>query len=423
MEARQKDMEEQGKSVNEGELITFVYGKGESLSKGPSIIKVVGVGGGGGNAVSHMYEEGIEEVSFVLCNTDKQALDRSAVPQRMVLGRTVTQGLGAGNQPLKARSAAEESREEIYRMLDDGTKMAFITAGMGGGTGTGAAPVIARIAREMGILTVGIVTIPFLFEGKRKILQALNGVEEIARNVDALLVINNEKLRDIYADLTVINAFKKADDTLTVAARSIAEIITQNGVINLDFADVETTMKDGGVALMSNGFGEGEERVRIALEDALNSPLLGNKDVRHARRLLLNVSCHEESPLLMEEMGYINAFMNRFNPDEVDVIWGYAIDNGLGAQVKITLLATGFTVEEVTRSEFGEDVEADKVRKDQEEQALIGRYYGELGRGGVQYVVLEDEELDDDVLIALVEDHPPLTREWSKPGRNWRERR
>ncbi|MDR3129228.1 MAG: cell division protein FtsZ, partial [Tannerellaceae bacterium] len=329
-------MDEKGLTANEGELITFVYGKDNSLSKGPNIIKVVGVGGGGGNAVSHMYEEGIQEVSFVLCNTDKQALDRSPVPQRIVLGRTITQGLGAGNQPLKAKCAAEESREEIYRMLDDGTKMAFITAGMGGGTGTGAAPVIASIAREMGILTVGIVTIPFLFEGKRKILQALNGVEEIARNVDALLVINNEKLRDIYADLTVINAFKKADDTLTVAARSIAEIITQNGVINLDFADVETTMKDGGVALMSNGFGTGDERVRIALEDALHSPLLGNKDVRHARRLLLNVSCNEETPLLMEEMGYINAFMNKFNPDEVDVIWGYAIDNSLGKEVKVT---------------------------------------------------------------------------------------
>jgi cell division protein FtsZ len=399
-------------TASEGELITFVYGKDNSLSKGPHIIKVVGVGGGGGNAVSHMYEEGIEEVSFVLCNTDKQALDRSPVPQRMVLGRTVTQGLGAGNQPLKAKRAAEESREEIYRMLDDGTKMAFITAGMGGGTGTGAAPVIARIAREMGILTVGIVTIPFLFEGKRKILQALNGVEEIARNVDALLVINNEKLRDIYSDLTVINAFKKADDTLTVAARSIAEIITQNGIINLDFADVETTMKDGGVALMSNGFGEGDERVRIALEDALHSPLLGNKDVRHARRLLLNVSCNEESPLLMEEMGYINTFMSRFNPDEVDVIWGYAIDNSLGKQVKITLLATGFTVEDITLSEFvRNEEEEERLRKEQQEQDLIGRYYGEVDRRGrPTFVVLEDDELDDDLLIALLEDHPPLNR-------------
>ncbi|MDR2791153.1 MAG: cell division protein FtsZ [Tannerellaceae bacterium] len=406
-------MEEKVLNTDEGNLITFVYGKDNSLNKGPNIIKVVGVGGGGGNAVGHMYEEGIQDVSFVLCNTDKQALDRSPVPQRIVLGRTVTQGLGAGNQPLKAKHAAEESREEIYRMLDDGTKMAFITAGMGGGTGTGAAPVIAGIARDMGILTVGIVTIPFLFEGKRKILQALNGVEEIAQNVDALLVINNEKLRDIYADLTVINAFKKADSTLTVAARSIAEIITQNGVINLDFADVETTMKDGGVALMSNGFGEGEERVRIALEDALHSPLLGNKDVRHARRILLNVCCNEESPLLMEEMGYINAFMNKFNPDEVDVIWGYAIDNSLGKQIKVTLLATGFTVEDVTRGEFTRnEEEEERQRKEQQEQDLIGRYYGELDRMGRRpnFVVLTDDELDDDNLIALLEDNPPLSR-------------
>ena len=215
-----------------------------------TIIKVIGVGGGGGNAVTHMYREGIQDVSFALCNTDRQALEQSAVPVKICMGV----GLGAGNKPERAEKAALESEEEIRAMLSDGTEMVFITAGMGGGTGTGAAPVIARIAREMDILTVGIVTIPFRFEGKPKIIQALEGVEKIGKSVDALLVVNNERLRTIYHDLTLLNAFKLADNTLTIAARSIAEIITLSGIINLDFADVHTTMKDGGVALMSNGY-------------------------------------------------------------------------------------------------------------------------------------------------------------------------
>ena len=221
----------------------------------PKIIKVIGVGGGGGNAVNHMYREGIHDVTFVLCNTDNQALAESPVPVKLQLGRSITQGLGAGNRPERARDAAEESIEDIRNQLNDGTKMVFITAGMGGGTGTGAAPVIARIAKEMDILTVGIVTIPFIFEGENKIIQALDGVERIAQHVDALLVINNERLREIYADLTFMNAFGKADDTLSIAAKSIAEIITMRGTVNLDFADVKTILKDGGVAIMSTGFG------------------------------------------------------------------------------------------------------------------------------------------------------------------------
>ena len=227
----------------------------------PKIIKVIGVGGGGGNAVNHMYREGIHDVTFVLCNTDNQALAESPVPVKLQLGRSITQGLGAGNRPERARDAAEESIDDIKEQLNDGTKMVFITAGMGGGTGTGAAPVIARIAKEMDILTVGIVTIPFIFEGEKKIIQALDGVERIAQHVDALLVINNERLREIYADLTFMNAFGKADDTLSIAAKSIAEIITMRGTVNLDFADVKTILKDGGVAIMSTGFGEGENPV------------------------------------------------------------------------------------------------------------------------------------------------------------------
>ena len=257
-----------------------------------TIIKVIGVGGGGGNAVNHMYREGIHDVSFVLCNTDNQALNDSPVPVLLQLG---TEGLGAGNKPAKARQAAEESIDAIKQMLSDGTRMTFITAGMGGGTGTGAAPVIARVSKELGILTVGIVTIPFRFEGKRKIDQALNGVEEMAKHVDALLVINNERLRKIYPELTVLDAFGKADDTLSVAAKSIAEIITNHGLINLDFNDVKTVLKDGGVAIMSTGYGEGEGRVKQAISDALNSPLLNDNDVFNAKKILLSINFSKDS--------------------------------------------------------------------------------------------------------------------------------
>ena len=277
----------------------------------PKIIKVIGVGGGGGNAVNHMYREGIHDVTFVLCNTDNQALAESPVPVKLQLGRSITQGLGAGNRPERARDAAEESIEDIRNQLNDGTKMVFITAGMGGGTGTGAAPVIARIAKEMDILTVGIVTIPFIFEGEKKIIQALDGVERIAQHVDALLVINNERLREIYADLTFMNAFGKADDTLSIAAKSIAEIITMRGTVNLDFADVKTILKDGGVAIMSTGFGEGENRVTKAIDDALHSPLLNNNDIFNAKKVMLNVSFCPSSELMMEEMNEIHEFMSK----------------------------------------------------------------------------------------------------------------
>jgi cell division protein FtsZ len=357
----------------------------------PSIIKVIGVGGGGGNAVTHMYKEGIHDVTFVLCNTDNQALLRSDVPVKITLGREITQGLGAGNKPERAMMAAEESLDDLRKMLSDGTKMVFITAGMGGGTGTGAAPVIARIAKDMGILTVGIVTIPFVFEGERKIIQALNGVEEISKNVDALLVINNERLREIYADLSITNAFGKADDTLTIAAKSIAEIITLPGLINLDFADVKTTMKDGGVALMSRGYGEGEGRVRKSIEDALNSPLLNNNDIFNAKKILFNVSFCEDTELRMEEMNDVHDFMSRFGRD-IEVIWGTTLDNTLGNKVKITILATGFGVEDIPQiadrrraenSRMSEEElrqEEDRLRKEQEEKDLIDKYYGASGQ-------------------------------------------
>lgn len=394
----------------------------------PKIIKVIGVGGGGGNAVTHMYKEGIHDVTFVLCNTDNQALNRSDVPVKVPLGRNITQGLGAGNKPERAMMAAEESMEDIRKMLSDGTKMVFITAGMGGGTGTGAAPVIARFAKDMGILTVGIVTIPFVFEGERKIIQALNGVEEISKNVDALLVINNERLREIYSDLTMTNAFGKADDTLTIAAKSIAEIITLPGIINLDFADVNTTMKDGGVALMSNGFGEGEGRVRQAIEDALNSPLLNNNDVFNAKKILFNVSFGEEAELRMEEMNDVHDFMSRFGRD-IEVIWGTAIDNTLGSKVKMTILATGFGMEDIPQiaekrqidqgrmTEEELRLEEERLNKERAEKDLIDKYYGASGQrmrrvaARAKAVVLTQDELDDDVLIALIEDNPTYNRD------------
>ena len=316
--------------------------------KEKSIIKVIGVGGGGGNAVNHMYREGIHDVSFVLCNTDAQALNDSPVPVHLQLGN---EGLGAGNKPEKAREAAEESIEDVRNMLSDGTKMAFITAGMGGGTGTGAAPVIARVSKELGILTVGIVTIPFRFEGEKKIDQALDGVEEMSKHVDALLVINNERLREIYPELSILDAFGKADDTLSVAAKSIAEIITVHGLINLDFNDVKTVLKDGGVAIMSTGYGEGEGRVKKAIDDALNSPLLNDNDIFNSKKILLSISFSGEKgnnkgSLMMEEMNDVNDFMAKFDT-KFEIKWGLATDPELGDKIKVTILATGFGIEDV----------------------------------------------------------------------------
>ena len=389
-----------------------------------TIIKVIGVGGGGGNAVNHMYREGIHDVSFVLCNTDNQALNDSPVPVLLQLG---TEGLGAGNKPAKARQAAEESIEDIKNMLNDGTKMAFITAGMGGGTGTGAAPVIARVSKELGILTVGIVTIPFRFEGKLKICQALDGVEEMAKQVDALLVINNERLREIYPELGVLDAFGKADDTLSVAAKSIAEIITNHGLINLDFNDVKTVLKDGGVAIMSTGYGEGEGRVKEAIDDALNSPLLNDNDVFNAKKILLSINFSKESNsdnnqgLMMEEMNYVNDFMEKFGSD-FEIKWGIGIDPDLGKKVKVTILATGFGVENVDgmnvhiQKQTQEDAERQARRAEEEyiRDNKIKQFYPDKNdfkskrRPGV--FIFRPEDLDNEEVILAVENTPTYKR-------------
>ena len=394
----------------------------------PKIIKVIGVGGGGGNAVNHMYREGIHDVTFVLCNTDNQALAESPVPVKLQLGRSITQGLGAGNRPERARDAAEDSIDDIKEQLNDGTKMVFITAGMGGGTGTGAAPVIARIAKEMDILTVGIVTIPFIFEGEKKIIQALDGVERIAQHVDALLVINNERLREIYADLTFMNAFGKADDTLSIAAKSIAEIITMRGTVNLDFADVKTILKDGGVAIMSTGFGEGENRVTKAIDDALHSPLLNNNDIFNAKKVMLNVSFCPTSELMMEEMNEIHEFMSKFR-EGVEVIWGVAVDNSLDTKVKITVLATGFGVEDVpgmdtlheARSQEEEERQLQLEEEKEKNKERIRKAYGEsagIGKKSLRsrrhIYIFNTEDLDNDDIIAMIEESPTYTRDKTK---------
>lgn len=390
-----------------------------------SIIKVIGVGGGGSNAVNHMYNEGIHDVTFVVCNTDNKALQDSPVPDKIQLG---SEGLGAGNRPERARKATEESIEDVKRMLSDGTKMVFITAGMGGGTGTGAAPLIAKTAKDMGILTVGIVTIPFRWEGNKKIDQALDGVEEINKNVDALLVINNERLREIYQDFTVVKAFAKADDTLCNAARSIAEIITMHGIINLDFNDVSTVLKDGGVAIMSTGYGSGEGRVTKAINDALNSPLLNNNDIYRSKKILLRISFpgdEEGNALMMDEMNEVHEFMEKIKTEDVETKWGLSVDQSLSEQVKITILATGFGVEDIDSDELGNRLIArdkEQQQRDAEEAEAAAeranrreRIYGpEKNRRSIRRplysYIFKEEDLDNEDVISMVETSPTYKR-------------
>ena len=320
---------------------TSAFGYETPLTNDVIIIKAVGVGGGGNNAVNHMYRSGLKNVSFVNINSDRQCLANSPVPVKLVIG----DGLGAGNKPEVAEGYAKDAIEDINRLFDDDTKMVFITAGMGGGTGTGAGPVVAQVAKERGLPTIGIVTIPFLFEGQVKIKKAIAGADEMAKYVDALLVINNERLNDIYGDLDFLNAFGKADDTLSIAARSISEIITSNGLINLDFNDVDTTLRDGGAAIISTGYGEGENRVSIAIRDALNSPLLKNRDIMGSKKLLFNIffDPKSEATFKMSETRELTEFISSLNT-EVDVVWGVGFDETLGNKVKITILAAGFDV-------------------------------------------------------------------------------
>lgn len=344
------------------------FGQTEDTTK--NIIKVIGVGGGGCNAVKNMYSEGIVNVSFAVCNTDSQSLSKSPVPVKIMLGKS---GLGAGANPEVGRSEAQNTQEDIKRLLDDGTKMAFVTAGMGGGTGTGAAPVIAGIAKSMGILTVGIITIPFYFEKRKKIVKALQGVEEMRKNVDALLIVNNERLCDVYADseITVKDAFKLADKVLSDATKSISELITVEGTINLDFRDIETTIKSGGGAIMAMGRASGEGRVQNAILNALDSPLLYGSDISNAQRILFNIYTSSKHPIFVREMREIDAFFDELNPD-IKVIWGLSDDDSLDEDAKVTILATGLN------NELADEIEDNPVTttKDEDDyQRIIDKLY------------------------------------------------
>jgi len=308
-----------------------------------SIIKVIGVGGGGGNAVNHMFQQNIEGVNFIVCNTDSQAIAQSKVPNKIQLGPLLTQGLGAGANPEVGKRATEESLEEIEKILEVNTKMAFITAGMGGGTGTGGAPILAQICKKLGILTVGIVTTPFSYEGKKRIAQAEEGIRLLKENVDTLLVISNDKLRHQYGNLKMKDAFTKADNVLATAAKCITDVIHSTGQINVDFADVCTVMKNGGVAILGSARAEGENRAYKAIESALNSPLLNDDDIRGAKWILININSAEgEHEFTMDEVDIIQNHLLSQAGEDTDVILGMGYDNDLGGQIGITLIATGF---------------------------------------------------------------------------------
>lgn len=387
----------------------------------PKIIKVIGVGGGGCNAVNHMYSEGINGVTFMVCNTDSKALNDSPVPNKLQLGK----GLGAGNKPEAGRKAAEDSIDEIKERLNDNTLMVFITAGMGGGTGTGAAPVIAKVAKEMDILTVGIVTIPYQWEGDKKIDQALDGVEEISKHVDALIVVKNDKLSEIYGEMGFEDAYDRADDIVLVAAKSIADIITMHGKINLDFNDVRTILKDGGVAIMGTGYGSGEGRVSKAILDAQTSPLLNNNDIFNAKKVALCISYSSQSQLMMNEMEEVKDFMTRFSRD-IETKHGVEKDESLGDQVKITLLATGFGIQDIHLKEMDDRIAAKTEEEleqlaEEEERRRSRReiYYGKDTNSRSQskrrrhIYIFTPEDLDNTELVTMVEESPTYKRDKS----------
>lgn len=347
---------------NNYEGLNFPFPKDKTLR----LIKVIGVGGGGGNAVKNMYEKGVTNVGFAICNTDSQALNKSSIPVKIQLGDG---GLGVGGVVEKARQAAEESIESVCRLFDEDTKMVFITAGMGGGTGTGAAPVIAKAAREKGLLTVGVVTLPFAFEQRSRIEKALCGVEELKKYVDALLVINNERLLEVYNDglTTMEEAFAKADEVLTTATKTIAEIITEEGIVNRDFCDVETVMKNGGSAIVSIGYGEGENRIIKAMNQALNSPLMNTLDMNKAKRLLYIIYTCKDCPVTISETRQVNDFMDGLSND-LQVLWGFYNDDTIKNQVKVALVATGFDREE-------EDEKEEDLARQKAIQTLMEFYY------------------------------------------------
>lgn len=393
----------------------------------PALIKIIGVGGGGGNAVSYMYsQQEIEGVSYVVLNTDWQALNASPVPCKVVIG----DGLGAGGKPEVGCAKAEADKQKIEQLFDEDTKMVFITAGMGGGTGTGAGPVVARLAHERGILTVGIVTIPFLFEGRMKINKALDGADQMAQYVDSLLIINNEQLVNIYPDLDWLNAFNKADDILAVAARSISELIAYNGRWNLDFEDVNTTLRNGGPAIISTATGEGEHRVTRAFENAINSPLLKKHDIFSAKRMLVNIyfNPQAENKLAIGEADEISRFMANFT-NEQDLIVGQTVDDTLGNEVKITVMATGFdmaidtlggdtphVIKAANKTTADGTPRIAKSSDNAQRERLIQAYgidaitTNEREHIEKQYVILQPDDMDDPTVIEALRDTPAYNR-------------
>ncbi|MEQ6119070.1 cell division protein FtsZ [Reichenbachiella sp. MALMAid0571] len=353
-----------------------------------SIIKVIGVGGGGSNAVNHMFNLGIKDVEFIICNTDSQALNSSPVPNKLQIGIDLTEGLGAGANPEKGKNAALENREDIRNMLHEDTKMVFVTAGMGGGTGTGAAPIIAQVARELDILTVGIVTMPFKFEGKKKMRQAMEGVQALRENCDTVLVILNDKLTEAFGNLSVSQAFGQADNVLTTAAKGIAEIITVPGYVNVDFEDVKTVMKNSGAAVMGSAKTTGESRARRAAEEAINSPLLNNQNIAGAEKILLSIISGDQAELQMDELTEITDFMQEIAGEDAEVIFGHGVDPELGESIRVTIIATGFAEERSTIPLDQEQPVAEPVTEnepskrvfDLESKMQINKYKEEIQR-------------------------------------------
>ena len=371
-----------------------------------TLIKVIGVGGGGGNAVANMYRDGMYDVSFLVCNTDSKALEDSPIPNRIQFGP----GLGAGGKPEIGKQYAEreDSLAAIYDAIDKETQMVFVTAGMGGGTGTGAAPIVAREVKARDILTIGIVTLPFLFEGKKQIDKALDGLEELAKEVDSLIVVNNQRMLSVYHTNSVMEGFQKADYTLTNAVRSVVDIIKMRGVINLDFNDVSMVLRKGGVCIISTGTAHGENRITAAIEDALNSPLLNQNDIFTARRLVMCITFPEKHETLqMNELCEVEEFIAKFERKNLESKWGLAKDDSLNGEVKVTILASGFGLVE-------DDEDEDQLLKRIEREELVKTYYGDTVKTTKKpnrpVYIFSQDELDNELLIDQVEAIPTAKR-------------
>ncbi|MCF6331635.1 MAG: cell division protein FtsZ [Draconibacterium sp.] len=397
------------------ELANFTFQKNPDAE-----IKVIGVGGGGGNAVTHMYEQGICDVDFIICNTDAQAMNSSSIQNRVQLGASLTEGRGAGNKPQIGKESALENIEDVKTVLSEKTKMVFITAGMGGGTGTGAAPVIAQACREAGFLTVGIVTIPFRNEGRRRIKQAIEGIAEMEKYVDSLLVINNERIREMYGDFGISEAFAKADNVLATAAKGIAEIITVHGYINVDFADVETVMRNSGLAVMGTGIAGGENRAMQAIEKALNSPLLNNNDIRGAKDILLNITSGKNE-VTMAEIGQITDFVQNKAGFDADIIWGNGKEESLDENLSVTVIATGFSTSNIPEIQGVKNAEREKhllIENDAKPDDMLEKHNSEKsesiskGKKTYEFDIVKEKKKEESDFEAL---YPNTSKKREKP--------